>query len=69
MNDEEAKLLKHLYQSAEVKVRFSTGEYADQWVPVTILSTSYTEKNYKKDKLFQYTVKFRLASNIKALRG
>ncbi|MCH9717688.1 MAG: hypothetical protein K0U52_11485 [Gammaproteobacteria bacterium] len=69
MNDEEAKLLKHLYQSAEVKVRFSTGEYANQWVPVTILSTSYTEKNYKKDKLFQYTVKFRLASNIKALRG
>ena len=69
MNDEEAKLLKHLYQSAEVKVRFSTGQYANQWVPVTINSLTYTEKNYKKDKLFQYTVKFTLASNIKSMRG
>lgn len=69
MNDEEAKLLKHLYQSAEVKVRFSTGQYANEWVPVTINSLNYTEKNFKKDKLFQYTVKFTLASNIKSMRG
>lgn len=69
MNDDEAKLLKYLHQSAEVKVRFSEGPYADRWVPVTITNTSYIEKNYRKDRLFQYTIRFRLASNIKSMRG
>ena len=69
MKDQEAELLKHLYQSAEVKVRFSTGPYANQWVPVIITNTAYTEKTYRKDRLFQYTVNFRLASNIKSMRG
>ncbi len=69
MIDAEADLLKHLYQSAEVKVRFSTGPYANQWIPVTITNTSYTEKTYRRDRLFQYTVNFRLASNIKSMRG
>ena len=69
MKDQEAELLKHLYQSAEVKARFSTGRYANQWVPVTITNTSYTEKTYRKDRLFQYTVNFKLASNIKSMRG
>ena len=69
MNDQEADLLKHLYQSGEVKVRFSEGPYANQWVPVTITNTSYNEKTFRKDRLFQYTVKFRLASNIKSMRG
>ena len=69
MNDAEAELLKHLYQSAEVKVRFSEGPYVDQWVPVTITNTTYNEKTFRKDRLFQYTVNFRLASNIKSMRG
>jgi hypothetical protein len=69
MNDKESDLLKHLYQSAEVKVRFSEGPYANQWIPVTITNTTYTEKTYRRDRLFQYTVNFRLASNIKSMRG
>lgn len=69
MNDEEAELLKHLFQSAEVKVRFSEGPYANQWVPVVITNTKYTQKTSRKDKLFQYTVSFKLASNIKSMRG
>jgi hypothetical protein len=69
MQDQEAELLKHLFQSAEVKVRFSSGPYANQWVPVTITNTAYNEKTYRKDRLFQYTVSFRLASNIKSMRG
>ena len=69
MNDAEAELLKHLYQSAEVKVRFAEGPYANQWVPVIITKTSYNEKTYRKDKLFQYTVSFKLASNTKSMRG
>ena len=69
MKDEEAELLKHLFQSAEVKVRFSEGPYANQWVPVIITNTTYTEKTYRRDRLFQYTVNFKLASNIKSMRG
>jgi hypothetical protein len=69
MNDEEAQLLKHLHQSAEVKVRFASGPYANQWVPVVITKTSYNQKTIRKDKLFQYTVNFRLASNTKSMRG
>ena len=69
MSDKEAELLKHLYQSAEVKVRFSEGPYQNQWVPVVINSLAYTEKTNRKDNLFQYTVKFTLASNQKAMRG
>ena len=69
MRDEEASLLKHLYQSAEVKVRFSEGPYANQWVPVIVTNTTYDEKTYRKDRLFQYTVSFRLATNIKSMRG
>ncbi len=69
MQDQEAELLKHLFQSAEVKVRFSSGPYANQWVPVTITNTAYNEKTYRKDRLFQYTVSFKLATNIKSMRG
>jgi len=60
MNDAEADLLKHLYQSGEVKVRFSDGPYANQWIPVIITATNYTEKTIRKDKLFQYTVCFQI---------
>ena len=69
MQDAEAELLKHLYQSGEVKAKFSVGPYANQWVPVVITNTAYTEKTYRKDRLFQYTVSFKLASNIKSMRG
>jgi len=69
MSDAEADLLKHMYQSAEVKARFSDGPYAGQWVPIIITATNYTEKTSRKDKLFQYTVSFRLASNLKSMRG
>jgi len=69
MQDAESELLKHLFQSAEVKAKFSTGPYANQWVPVTITNTTYNEKTYRKDRLFQYTVNFRLATNIKSMRG
>ena len=69
MQDKEAELLKHLYQSGEVKVRFSEGAYANQWVPVILTNTRYTEKTFRKDRLFQYDVSFKLASNVKSMRG
>ena len=68
MNDDEAKLLQYMFQSPDVKVRM-----ADQdplvWKPINILSTTWNEKTIRKDKLFQYTVKFKIAHNIKSQRG
>jgi hypothetical protein len=69
MNDDEAKLLESMFKSPSVNVRFSTGEYANQWIPINLISSSYTQKTYRKDRLFQYTVNYKLASNIKSQRG
>ena len=69
MNDKEAELLESMFKSPSVNVRFSTGEYANQWIPINLISSSYTEKTYRKDRLFQYTVEYKLASNIKSQRG
>ena len=69
MNDMEAASLESLFTSADVMVRFSNGEWANQWIPINILSNQYVEKNYRKDKLFQYEVRFKLANNIKSQRG
>ncbi len=69
MNDAEAALLESMFKSPDVNVRFSTGEYANQWIPINLISSSYTEKTYRKDRLFQYTVDYKLANNIKSQRG
>ena len=69
MNDEEAQLLESMFKSPSVNVRFSTGEYANEWLPINLISSSYTEKTYRKDRLFQYTVDYKLANNIKSQRG
>ena len=69
MNDEEAALIESMFRSAQVNVRFSVGEYKDEWIPINLISSSYTEKTYRKDRLFQYTVNYKLANNIKSQRG
>lgn len=69
INDEEAKLIEHLFTSPDVMVRFSTGALANQWLSVNMISSNYVEKTNRKNKLFQYNVKFKLANNIKSQRG
>ena len=69
INDKEAELLESMFKSAQVNARFSSGEYAYQWLPVRLTSNSYIQKTNRKDQLFQYTVTFTLASNIKSQRG
>tara|TARA_R110000744_G_scaffold254868_1_gene370439 strand:+ start:5485 stop:6930 length:1446 start_codon:yes stop_codon:yes gene_type:complete len=69
INDKEAELLESMFKSAQVNARFSDGEYANQWLPVRLTSNSYIQKTNRKDQLFQYTVTFTLASNIKSQRG
>lgn len=68
MTDEEANTLQYLFRSADVRVqsaRFNTQEY----LPVVITDTKWMEKTNRVDRLFQYTVKFKLAHNIKTQRG
>jgi hypothetical protein len=68
MNDDQAKLLQTMFQSADVKVRMADQDPL-QWKPINILSTTWNEKTNRKDKLFQYTVRFKIAHNLKAQRG
>jgi len=71
ISDEDALYLEGLFISADVKVRFNDrpGQEKYQWVPVSLISSSYDEKTYRKNKLFQYDIKFKLAHNIKSQRG
>ena len=69
MNDDQAKLLQSMFQSPEVKVRMEGYGNNHIWRPINILSATYDEKTNRKDRLFQYTVTFKLAHNIKAQRG
>lgn len=66
ISDLDAEWLESLFVSPDVRVRFD-GEL--EWVPVTLTSTSYTQKTFRKDRLFQYEVRFRLAHGIKSQRG
>jgi hypothetical protein len=65
ISDADALFLEGLFTSADVRVRFDD----TTWVPITITGTAYTEKTVRKDRLFQYDIKFRRAHNLKSQRG
>jgi|GEM_PF-2171016 len=68
MTDAEAETLQYLFRSPDVRVqsnRFGTEEY----LPVVVTDAKWMEKTNRVDRLFQYTVKFKLAHNIKTQRG
>jgi hypothetical protein len=71
VSDADALYLEGLFISADVKVRFddAPGGERYQWVPVSLLSSAYEEKTVRKNQLFQYDIKFKLAHNIKSQRG
>ena len=71
LSDEDALFLEKLFISADVKVRFddAPGSQRYKWVPVSLLSSAYEEKTYRKNKLFQYEIRFKIAHNIKSQRG
>lgn len=69
INDEQVALIESMFKSAQVMVRITDSEYENEWQPVRLQSSSYTEKSYRKDRLFQYQVTFTIASNIKSQRG
>lgn len=66
VEDYEAQFLENLFISPDVRVRFGDDT---QWYPVTLLSTQYVERNYRKDKLFQYDIEFKMANNKLSQRG
>ena len=72
MDDATALYLRNLYQSPDVRVRL-TNKYAKPFdgvfFPVNMLTNRWNEKNFQKDKLFQYEATFKLANNIKSMRG
>ena len=68
MTDAEAETLQYLFRSPDVRVqsnRFNTEEY----LPVVVTDAKWMEKTNRVDRLFQYTVRFKLAHNIKTQRG
>jgi len=66
LSDEESQYLKNLYISPDIKVRFAG---SDEWVPVILTDTQYTERTFRKDKMFQHTINFRLANPQQIQRG
>ncbi len=71
ISDEDALFLEGLFTSGDVKVRIGdkSGGQKYEWVPVALLSSSWTEKTTRKDKLFQYSINFKRAHNLKSQRG
>jgi hypothetical protein len=65
LTDEESQYLKNLYLSPDVRVKLSGGE----WQPVVLTSNTWTEKTFRKDRLFQHTISFRLANPIQTQNG
>lgn len=79
MSDDMAMYLRNLFQSPDVRARIPE-KYAGRvkyfnfnaglWFqPVNLLSASWVDKTYQKDKLFQYDVSFKMANNTKSMRG
>lgn len=66
LSDYEAQYIKNLYKSPDVRVRY---EGDTNWTPVVLTSNRWTEKTFRKDKLFQYTLDYREAHKINSQRG
>ena len=67
LTDDESTYLRNLYMSPSVEVKF--GYDAANWTPVVLTSNTFTEKTYRKDKMFQHSISFKDANNINAQGG
>ena len=66
LSDEEAQYLKYLFISPDVRVRYNN---ETNWIPITITDTRWTERTFRKDKFFQYTINYDEAHKINSQRG
>ena len=64
LDDDDAAYLENLFVSPDVRARID-----GEWYPVVLTSTQYQEKTYRKDRLFQYDIRFQLAHGLKSQRG
>ena len=72
MSDTDADFLEGLFNSPDVRVRLGQNGpagYEAYFFGCNITSSSWTEKSFQKDRLFQYEIKFNLANNQKSQRG
>lgn len=75
LEDNVASFLEGLWTSPDVRVKLPQEWYdrigipTEPFIAAVITSNKYTEKTYRKDKLFQYEIKFKLANNLKSQRG
>ena len=66
LSDDESQYLKNLYLSPDVKVKFGT---TGNWESAILTSNTWTEKTYRKDKMFQHTINFKLANKLNLQGG
>jgi len=66
LSDAEAQYLKNLYISPDVRVRY---DGSNEWIPITITDNVWTERTFRKDKLFQNTLRYTEAHKINSQRG
>lgn len=57
LSDEESTYLKNMYWSPDVRVKLD-----GEWKPVIVTSNNYTERTFRKDRLFQHELTFKLAN-------
>ena len=75
LEDNTASFLEGLWTSPDVRVKLPkewydrVGIQTEPFIAAVITSNTYTEKTYRKDKLFQYEIRFKLANNLKSQRG
>ena len=77
ISDDDAKYLNGLWKSPNVRVRIlKDTEWVEddydgnqRWQPCIIKSNNWTERNYRKDRLFQYDIQFEMAHPINIQHG
>lgn len=57
LDDAESTYLKNLYISPDVRVKMD-----GEWMPVIVTSNSWNERTFRKDRLFQHELTFKLAN-------
>ena len=66
VSEDEAKFLKNLFISPDVRVRFNG---STTWNSVVLQDTSWEQKTIRKNKLFQYTLNFNMANKLNIQNG
>lgn len=66
LTDQQSEFLKNLFVSADVRVKLPG---STTWDSVSLQSSTYDVKTVRKDRMFQYELRFRMANNLNSQRG